>query len=71
MRKDKSINKDDKKKLTIKRLKWTSNPSADTFLINLDGISDELSDPSLVFAPKQSRINSSSKQIEFVVTRMF
>lgn len=50
---------------------FTSNPLADTFSINLDGISDELSDPSLVFAPKETRINSSSKQIEFVVTRMF
>lgn len=50
---------------------FTSNSLADTFSINLEGISDELSDPTLVFAPKETRINSTSKQIEFVVTRMF
>lgn len=50
---------------------FNANPLADQFSINFDGISDELSDISLKFSPKEIRINSIDKQLEFIVTRMF
>ena len=50
---------------------FESSPLNDSFLINLNGISDELSDITLKYAPKEVRINSLEKQLEFIVTRMF
>ena len=50
---------------------FNANPLADQFSINLNGISDELSDMTLKFAPKEVRINSLERKIEFIVTRLF
>ena len=43
----------------------------DSFLINLEGISDTLSDFSLKYAIKETRINSVDQNIEFIITRLF
>ena len=43
----------------------------DSFLVNLEGISDTLSDFSLKYAVKETRINSLENQLEFLVTRVF
>ena len=50
---------------------FESSPLNDSFLINLDGISDELSDISLKYATKEIRINSEDHNLEFVITRLF
>ena len=50
---------------------FESSPLNDSFLINLDGLSDELSDMTLKFALKEVRINSLEKQLEFIMTRVF
>lgn len=50
---------------------FESSPLNDSFLINLDGISDELSDISLKYATKEIRINSEDKNLEFIITRIF
>ena len=47
------------------------SPLNDSFLICLDGLSDELSDMELIYAMKETKINSLENQIEFVVTRVF
>lgn len=50
---------------------FESSPLNDSFLINLDGLSDELSDISFKYAIKETRINCLENQIEFVITRVF
>ena len=50
---------------------FEASPLNDSFLIRLDGISDELSDISLKYATKEIRINSLNATIEFVITRIF
>ena len=50
---------------------FQSSPLNDSFLINLEGISDELSDISLKYATKEIRINSEDHNLEFIITRMF
>lgn len=50
---------------------FNADPLVDQFSINLNGISDELSDISLKLSPKEIRINLIDKQLKFIVTRMF
>ena len=50
---------------------FEASPLNDSFLICLDGLSDELSDISLKLSLKEIRINSIDKQLEFIITRMF
>ena len=58
--------------LEIKQLKpFESSPLNDSFLINLDGISDELSDISQKYTTKEIRINSKDYNLEFIIATLF
>ena len=50
---------------------FESSPLNDSFLINLEGISDELTDISLKYGAKETRINGADHNIEFLITRIF
>lgn len=49
---------------------FETSPLNDSFLINLEGISDTLSDFTLKYATKETRINSVDNNIEFIITRL-
>ena len=50
---------------------FESSPLNDSFLICLDGISEELSDFTLKYAGKETRINSLDGNLEFCVRKLF
>ena len=50
---------------------FISSALSDSSAINLETLSEELSDLSLKYATKETRINSVENQIEFVITRVF
>lgn len=59
-------------KVELKQPKaFISSPLSDSFIINLEALSDELSDFTLKYALKETKINSLDNQIEFVITRVF
>ena len=50
---------------------FEASPLNDSFLLCLDGISDELSDITLKYAGKETRINSLDGNLEFCVRKLF